>query len=412
MKICHISTGFPISFQGGITNYVRSLASMQEKMGHEVWVICGLDDQKQNFHVKEYKSEKIVPMKLRKPIDKYALSLIDNFLKNMRFDIIHIHMVLDIDWDLYQIMETYNYVVSLHDYFFLCPRIQMIMNDYTLCTSYNESKCKKCISWFNVHRVFNGIEYKISHKTKWKDFRFPLIPQQMTANRYKKYKFLLENSKMLLPVSNRVQEIYEDSGIQGKYKVLHIGNISANNYKAEFKFDWNKDKICLTMLGNLSYLKGADLLIELANILDRNKIEINFYGRSGKYAEMIKKAGISDHGSYNQAELSEILENTDVGLVLSVWEDNGPQVVMEFLNNHIPVIGTRMGGIPDFIEDGVNGILFNPYSEDELFDTVKKISNWSRKDIFDMKKRIVKTITVEEHCKLLQEIYDEIVGGN
>jgi glycosyltransferase involved in cell wall biosynthesis len=44
--------------------------------------------------------------------------------------------------------------------------------------------------------------------------------------------------------------------------------------------------------------------------------------------------------------------------VPSVWWDNAPQTVMEFHACGIPVIGAELGGIPDFVRDGVNGLLF------------------------------------------------------
>lgn len=44
MKILHLSTGFPLSFQGGITNYVRMLATVQKKMD----MMYGLWEEKMN----------------------------------------------------------------------------------------------------------------------------------------------------------------------------------------------------------------------------------------------------------------------------------------------------------------------------------------------------------------------------
>ena len=410
MKICHIATGFPLSFQGGITNYVRSLADYQQSKGHDVWVLGGNDEATYKYNVKYYKSTKIVPMKLRPLVDKEGLSQIEEFLSKEQFDILHIHMTLDIDWDLYEILKKYKYVVSLHDYFFLCPRIQMLKHDNSLCTSYNEAKCSKCISWFNTKRIFNGLEYKISHDLKFSKFRLPEIPQTMTKERYNRFKQLLENAKVLLPVSKRVEEIFRDSGISGDYRVMHIGNITADTFKDEFQFDENKECIDLSMLGSMSYLKGGELLIKLAQNINRDKIKIHFYGRSGSYAERFKEVGIFDHGPYKQDELASILNDIDIGMVLSVWEDNGPQVVMEFLNNHIPVIGTRMGGIPDFVNDS-NGFLFNPYSDSEFKELIQKVNNITRKDIYEMKKNIRPTMTTKEHSESVLELYSEILNA-
>lgn len=411
MKICHISTGVSLSLQTGITNYVRSLADYQHKSGHEVWVLSGPDDNEYDYKVQQYKSEKIVPMKWRALKDESGLAEIKKFLEREKFDIIHIHMMLDIDWNFHEILKPYKYVVSLHDYFFLCPRMFMIMHNNALCTCYEEKKCSKCISLFNTIRLFNAIEYKISHQTKLINFRWPEVPQSMTKERFKRFQILLENAEMLLPVSSRAQEIYENSGIHGNYKVLHIGNITADIFKEDFEFDWSKEKIDIAMLGALSYLKGGDLLVKLANALNSDNISIHFYGKSGTYTKKLEVAGIINHGPYKQNELPEILKNTDIGLVLSVCEDNGPQVVMEFLNNHIPVVGTKMGGIPDFVNES-NGILFDPYSQKDFELLVKKLSNIDRNDVYHLKSSIKRTKTTKEHSADIDEVYCQILNQN
>lgn len=409
MKICHISTGFPISYQGGITNYVRALAEYQVSQGHDVDVISGPDKEKFSFHTEQYKSNTIIPMKWRAPIDKDGLEKIRAFLDENKFDLIHIHMMLDVDWDIYEVVKKYNYVISLHDYFFICPRIQMLMHDNSICTGYEEEKCRHCISWFNTKKMTNALEYKISHYTKWKTFRLPEIPSNMTKIRYHKFKVLLENAKFLLPVSNRVQEIFENSGINGNYRMLHIGNISADHYSDEYKFDYNKPKINIAMLGTLSHLKGADLFVKMAEASDKEKVQFHFYGRSNGYSDKIKSVGIIDHGPYKQAELSDILKNIDMGLCLSVWEDNAPQVVMEFLNNHIPVIGTRLGGIPDFINDGENGILFDPFNIDDFNRVIKVINSMTREELGEYVSKVKKTTTSHEHFVAINQIYLEAI---
>lgn len=411
MKICHIATGFPLSFQGGITNYVRSLAEYQCKTNNEVYILSGKDKTDGfAYNVKCYESKKIHPRLVQSPVDKKGLDEVRLFLEQEKFDVIHIHMALDIDWDLYEILKPYHYVVSLHDYYFICPRIQMLRSDNSVCESYDREKCSKCISKLNTVSLFSKMEYIISHKTSWKKFHLPQISQNMTEQRYQKFKKLLENADMLLPVSSRVQEIFENSNIRGEYKVLHIGNITADKFREDYSFDYSKEKIDIAMLGTLSYLKGGDLFIQLAEKLDKNRVRVHFYGRSSSYSERLKKAGIIDHGPYKQEDLPEILANTDLGLVLSVWEDNGPQVVMEFLNNHIPVVGTRMGGIPDFVKNKENGLLFNPFSQKEIDLVINQLNSMNRDDVYRLTSAIKRTTTTEEHCRDIDIVYTQVVS--
>lgn len=407
MRICHISTGFPISFQGGITNYVRSLAERQEEAGNSVTVICSPDNEKQKFSVECYKSKKIEPFSLKYRRDLNGLKYIEELLEKGKFDIIHIHMMLDIDFDIVRIVKKYNYVVSLHDYFYLCPRIRMMTVDNRLCDKFDSKKCDRCLSFFGSHGIFYRINSFLSNH-KLPTIKYPALYNKSKL-RFDKYKELLESAKLVIPVSSRVMEIYKQSGINADYKVMHIGNNSAYDYDCDYKPTINgDDKFTVVMLGSLSYSKGAELFIDLAKALDSNKFRFVFYGRSGHYKEDLMNNGILDKGPYKQSDLKNILKNADLGCVLSVWEDNGPQVVMEFLNNHVPVIGTRLGGIPDFVNN-TNGFLFNPWSDTEYKELVKELNDLSDRKLLQIKASIKRTTTPDEHYEEMMSEYVKIV---
>lgn len=409
MKILHICTGWPLSYQGGITNYVRVLAKEQAKNGIEVHVLGGLDEKKNeyNFVYKEYTS-KIRTFSYSPLVDKKALEEIRKYLEKEQFDIIHIHSLVAIDWDIYEVIKEYHYIVSLHDYCFICPRTYMFTEDKNVCSKYDKEKCKKCISYLDrIDIVRKGIN-KLNRMYKWK-IKIPYVYQNITNNRYEKFICLLNNAEYVLPVSKRVEQIYKDSGVISKSKVLHIGNVSADNYIEEYEYNDKKHKIKIVFLGRLTVYKGADLFIEIVNKLSKcENVEFHFHGDSQKYSKQLKEAGVINHGRYNQKELTEILKKYDMGMVLSIWEDNGPQVVMELLNNHIPVIGTKMGGIPDFVNDK-NGYLFNPYSEDEIELLVEYIKKLDVNTVSKLKRNIQPTTTTKEHYEKLIEIYNEVI---
>lgn len=409
MKILHISTGFPISFQGGITNYVRSLAESQVKNGENVWVMGGIDKTQHTFKYYEYYSKLIEPFSFRYAKDISSLNNISKFLEKEKFDIIHIHMMLDIDLDLFKILKQYKYIISLHDYFYLCPRITMVDTNNLVCNKYEANKCNHCISKFDLCKYTRALNNRLD---QYLNFRIS-IKQNVTKQRFAKLKALLEGATYLLPVSHRVKEIYTNSDIKNNYEVLHIGNISADKFENRI-YDINSianRKINIAMLGSLSYLKGGDLLLNIAQKINKDKYSIHFYGRSSVYKNKLKKYNIIDHGTYSQKNLSKILSNIDLGFVLSIWEDNGPQVVMEFLNNHIPVIGTKMGGIPDFV-DNKNGYLFNPYNEKEFELLIDYLNNLTKEDIITMKNNIKPTTTTQEHYIALMNIYNKVLNGD
>lgn len=64
--------------------------------------------------------------------------------------------------------------------------------------------------------------------------------------------------------------------------------------------------------------------------------------------------------AYPNDALSALLAQTDVVVVPSVWPENAPLVVSSALRLGVPVIASRIGGLPDMIVDGGNGLLFAP----------------------------------------------------
>lgn len=409
MKVLHLCTGQPITYNGGITNYVRSLAEMQVKKGYEVVVVGGKDSRATDLPFKyvQYHDFYVKPYTLRENKSIFAYKRLEKIIKKENPDLIHIHMVLDADERLYKILDKYKikYLVSLHDYTFLCPKIQMFRDNHP-CEKVSEN-CKYCAHFLEQRFFLKKMSdiLKIDKKIGKKH-----SPKFLTM--YEHNKKLLEGADLLLPVSNRVKEIYEKSDIKNDYKVLHIGNITANSFKKyEIKKQKDESKIKVLMLGNFSNIKGGNEFVKIANKLN-DKFEFYFLGRSSnEEKEKMKNNNIIDKGEYKQKDLPKLLKEYDFGCVLSIWEDNGPQVVMELLNNNIPVIGTEMGGIPDFVRDGENGFLYNPYSKESFDDLIKKLENLTFEDCENMKKRVKRTLTPEEHFEELDKEYKEILGS-
>ncbi|HWB58057.1 MAG TPA: glycosyltransferase, partial [Chthoniobacteraceae bacterium] len=61
------------------------------------------------------------------------------------------------------------------------------------------------------------------------------------------------------------------------------------------------------------------------------------------------------------------------GLVLPSLEENCPMVVLEAMAAGVPVAASRVGGIPDLVEDGVTGFLFDPGNPGDMRGAVEKL---------------------------------------
>jgi glycosyltransferase involved in cell wall biosynthesis len=64
-------------------------------------------------------------------------------------------------------------------------------------------------------------------------------------------------------------------------------------------------------------------------------------------------------GPVSRREVLELFRAGDASLLSSSWE-NFPHTVVEALAVGTPVIATRTGGVPEVLEDGVNGLVVEP----------------------------------------------------
>lgn len=74
-------------------------------------------------------------------------------------------------------------------------------------------------------------------------------------------------------------------------------------------------------------------------------------------------------------ELHDVYNQADLSIVPSLY-DNSPYTCLEAMSCGLPVIGTSAGGMPEYIDDGMNGIIIKPDDVDALVDAVV----WLAKD--------------------------------
>jgi glycosyltransferase involved in cell wall biosynthesis len=124
-------------------------------------------------------------------------------------------------------------------------------------------------------------------------------------------------------------------------------------------------------MGGEHHHKGFDLLVRAFEELDPTRCELRIWN-TNRIGIMPDRPHIRFMGRYAPEEIGRILAGIDVGVVPSIWEEAFGLVGTEFLSAGIPVVGSRLGGIPQWLEDGVNGLLFSPDDPADLVATLRR----------------------------------------
>lgn len=142
----------------------------------------------------------------------------------------------------------------------------------------------------------------------------------------------------------------------------------------------------LLFVGRVSEEKGLRYAIEALAQLSNVELRVVGEGRVvAKYKQLSCDLGVSERimwvGRLRWGDpLFSIMRESDA-LVLPSLTEGLPQVVVEAICNSLPVIATNVGGIPEIIKNGCNGILVPPNSSPELVAAINKIRSgnlWAR----------------------------------
>jgi glycosyltransferase involved in cell wall biosynthesis len=124
-------------------------------------------------------------------------------------------------------------------------------------------------------------------------------------------------------------------------------------------------KSTLAFAGRLFAAKALE--VALAAIDQVENVELLVVGDGEERARLEAIAGdrVRFLGARPREEVLRILRDADVVVLSSRWE-NFPHVLVEALEVGTPVVATRVGGVSEIVEDGVNGLLVAPDDPDAL----------------------------------------------
>jgi glycosyltransferase involved in cell wall biosynthesis len=139
----------------------------------------------------------------------------------------------------------------------------------------------------------------------------------------------------------------------------------------------------LLFIGRLSEEKGVGTLIE-ASARMQGDIGLKIIGAGPEETLLRDQAksvpGVEFLGYQTGAAWEQALQGAKALVVPSIWYENMPYVVLEALSRGKPVIATRLGGVPERIQEGENGWLFEAGDSEDLVRAVRSLMLYPEPD--------------------------------
>lgn len=445
---------------GGVVNYTRPLAEELSKMGNKVTYFCtGSFNNNYNLFLKPYlKKQNKTNYDLYELINcpnfsfnydnlerdlnsKIVDNLVEKLILEVKPDVIHIHEMMGLSLSTLKKIKEYNIPLfrTIHVYWHLCPKRVMINSTGELCEGpENISECAKCIDRVKYNNSISKILIK-------KYFKVPKFVKTIKLNQRKKTikkteinRIDFENNKgtsslnleglldrrlneninilnnyfdKVICVSNDVKNTLKRFGVREEnLLVQHIGSTIAE--KQEINLNNVGEKVVFANIGGVNHYKGSEVLVNAFNEIDPSKYELKVFGwYQQEYLDKItqdKNINATFYGKYSPDSLKDLLKDIDVMILPSICKDTAPQTIFEAFSCGIPIIASNAGGFPDFVENNVNGLLFEQGNHVELKKCINKIID-DKALINKYKDNIPNLKTISQNAHELTEIYNNYI---
>ena len=136
-------------------------------------------------------------------------------------------------------------------------------------------------------------------------------------------------------------------------------------------FGFPRDFKLVLLVARLDEVKGVDLALHAEALLRKKGINVGLIVRgSGPELNNLKILSkelkidnfVKFLGSQSRSEMINLYNSVDVFLLSSRMEAGPPFALLEAGACGLPSVSTRVGGVEDFVQDGVNGLLVSPNS--------------------------------------------------
>jgi len=351
---------------GGADRYYLEWSRLLERRGHTVIPFSMHHERNLETPYDRYFVDKVdffdsrtrdLPaMALRVLYSTQARKRIEALIEDTQPDIAHLHNVAhQLSPSILHSLKKFGIPViqTVHDYKFGCPAYMF----------YTEGQvCERC----KGHRYYNVVLHKCNHGS--------LAASALNCAEMYLYEVMgiYSNVDLYISPSNFLREKMIEYGVSPT-RVVWIPNfIALDEYTPEYT---HSDYFLF--FGRLLGLKGIRTLLSAMQSI--NEAQLYVVGEGELRPEL--ESYVSEHGLDNVSflgyksgeELKSIIAKSMFSVIPSEWYENLPYAVLESFALGTPVLAANLGGIPELIEPGVDGILFEPGDVTDLVEKIRDL---------------------------------------
>lgn len=375
MKVLQVIHGYPMRYNAGSEVYTQTLCHGLAAAGHEVHVFTREEDSfAPDFTLHQELDRDDARVRLHvvnnpRSRDRYRHVGLDarfvEVLDAVRPDVVHVGHLNHLSTSLVREAATRGVpvVFTLHDYWVMCPRgqfMQMHPADdgelWAACDGQEDRKCaERCYA-----RYFSGAPEEhaedVAHWERW------------VARRMQHLREVADLVDLFIAPARYLYERYRDAFGLPERKLVYL-DYGFDLPRLEGRQRPQGEPFTFGYIGTHIPAKGIHQLIEAFGRV-RGDVRLRIWGRPrGQDTDALRAlaallpgdaaARVEWVSEYrNQEIVSEVFNRVDAIVVPSVWVENSPLVIHEAQQARVPVITADVGGMAEYVQHEVNGLLF------------------------------------------------------
>lgn len=413
MKILQVNKFFYP--KGGADKYFLELSEQLRRNGHEVrffamsdqhnlptedgrYFVSNISFDDDSLRTRWQAASRIVYSPEAK--EKFAA-----LLKDFQPDIIHLHNIY------HQLSPSIidagraagiPIVMHLHDYKLICPNFKLFTGGEV---------CYRC----QTHKYYNSLTHRCLDNSLLKSAGAAL---EMTLH-HQVLKIYEKGVDLFIAPSRFMKQTVEDFGWPAE-KLHYLPNFFSPEFiagAAAPKLNRTaKAQDYLLYFGRLAEEKGIEVLLR-ALPLTKARLKIAGTGsEEERLRSLVARLELGDRvellGQRTGADLVGLVKEAKAVIIPSVWLENMPLNLLEALALGQIVIASDIGGLPELIQDGYNGLLFQPGDHQDLAEKINRLKDLDRDKVGQAARETVETLNLKDHTHRIENIYQEILTNH
>ena len=427
MHILKIIHGYPPNYNAGSEVYSQSICNELSKQ-HKVSVFTREENPYSlDFAIRhENANDNLDFYFVNNPQGKdgYRHEKLDNnfvdLLKQIKPDIAHIGHLNHLSTGLVEELKKQNIpiVFTLHDFWLMCPRGQFLTrsigeaNNFHLCAGQQDRKC--ATDCYKVYFSGNKADeqQEIDSWSSW------------VHNRMIETKAIIDRVDLFIAPSQYLRNRFIKEFSVSENKIIFLDYGFPTEYLTQTEKSKEKINFTFGYIGTHITSKGVNQLIEAFSEIEE-PATLKIYGRqNGQSTNALKllaaasKNKIEFIGEYiNRNLANDVFSKVDCIVVPSIWAENSPLVIHEAQSCKVPVITADFGGMKEYVQHKVNGLLFEHRNTNSLKEQLRfAIANPNLMKHFGERGYLFSedgsVPNIQDHCKELTKIYQRFTSKN